>query len=193
METTIIKELLKWCTVLFHEIWTFHCSGRAFYIIQWTDSCGAMTEDLDVAKVPPVMRHIIRELLELAGLNLWSQQASAAQGYNVLCSKWASLLWEVYFWTLQSVWVPCADCTMERYRRGLRESINQMWIHTLDTCATLKPGCHPAELSPSSCSWGQATGLNFHTSIITVSFYYYHYKIIYFHLFVLYFSLSYRL
>lgn len=34
------------------------------------DSCGAMTEDLDVAKAPPVMRHIIRELLELAGLNL---------------------------------------------------------------------------------------------------------------------------
>ncbi len=106
-----------------------------------------MTEDLDVAKAPPVMRHIIRELLEPAGLNLWSQQASAAQGYNVLCSKWASLLWEVYFWTLQSVWVLFADCTMERYRHGLRESINQMWIHTLDTCSALKPSCHPAEVS----------------------------------------------
>ena len=28
------------------------------------------TEDLDVAEAPPVMRDIIRELLELAGLNL---------------------------------------------------------------------------------------------------------------------------
>lgn len=57
-----------------------------------TDLCGVMTEDLDVAKAPPIMRHIIRGLLELPGLILRSQQASAAQGYNVLCSKWASPL-----------------------------------------------------------------------------------------------------
>lgn len=38
-------------------------------------------------KLPPVMRHIIRELPELAGMNSRSQQASAAQGYNVLCRE----------------------------------------------------------------------------------------------------------
>lgn len=34
------------------------------------DSCGAMPQDLDVAQAPPVMRHIIREPLQPAGLNL---------------------------------------------------------------------------------------------------------------------------
>lgn len=48
------------------------------------DSCGAIPQDLAVARAPPVMRHIIRGPLEPAGLNLWSQQASATQGYNVL-------------------------------------------------------------------------------------------------------------
>lgn len=36
------------------------------YIIQQT----WMPEDLDATKAPPVMRHIIRELVEPAGLNL---------------------------------------------------------------------------------------------------------------------------
>lgn len=43
-----------------------------------------------------VMSHIIRELLEPAGLNSWSQQASAAQGYNDLFCKWVPLLWGAF-------------------------------------------------------------------------------------------------
>lgn len=59
------------------------------YIIQQTL---VMIENLDVTKAPPVMRHIISELLELTRLDLRSQQASAAQGYNLLCSECAAPL-----------------------------------------------------------------------------------------------------
>lgn len=71
-------------------------SPDTLYCIIEQTACGVMLEDLDVAKAAPVMAHIIRELLEPAGLHSWSQQASAAQGYSDLCHKWMPLLCGVF-------------------------------------------------------------------------------------------------
>lgn len=66
-----------------------------YCIIEQT-ACGVTLEGLDVAKAAPVMAHIIRELLEPAGLHSWSQQASAGQGFSHLCLKWMPLLGGVH-------------------------------------------------------------------------------------------------
>lgn len=42
--------------------------GTLYCVIEQTE-CGVMLEDLDVTKAAPVSTHIIRELLEPAGLN----------------------------------------------------------------------------------------------------------------------------
>lgn len=71
--------MMKLCTILCNTSTVqLHQSGpcaatdenSALHYSADMDSCEAMTEDLDVAKAPPVIRHIIRELLELAGVNL---------------------------------------------------------------------------------------------------------------------------
>lgn len=88
-----------------------------------------MPQDLDVAQAPTLMRHIISEPLEPAGLNLWSQQASDAQGYNVPCNCCERCTLRTY----QSEWVLCTGCTRRRSRRGLRGEINPPRVQTLDT------------------------------------------------------------
>lgn len=83
----------------------------------------------------PLMRHIIRALLELSWLNLWSQQGSSAQGCSALCSKWEPLLWWGYFWMFQSVRLLRTDCSTQDNRQGLKESSHQTWSHTVVTCS----------------------------------------------------------
>lgn len=85
----------------------------------------------------PIMSHVIRELQELSGQNLWSQQGSSTQGYNALCGKWSSLLWWEYFGMFQSVRLLRTACTTQANRHSPKESSHQTWNHTVVTCSVL--------------------------------------------------------